>query len=49
MLDRYRAQIAQSEGVSESYKYFPIIFVGDRAFSGFDGQVREAIEGEVAE
>jgi hypothetical protein len=47
LLDRYRAQRPVTEGTSDSYEYFPIIFVGDRAFSGFDEQVRAAIEAEI--
>lgn len=48
LLDRYRIQFPDSEGVSEDYEYFPIIFLKDRAFSGFDGSVRQAIEDEIA-
>jgi hypothetical protein len=33
----------ESEGVSDSFGYYPIIFVEDRAFSGFD----EEIKGEI--
>lgn len=47
LLDRYRIQFPQSEGVSDVYEYFPIIFLKDRAFSGFDKTVRTAIEGEI--
>lgn len=32
-----------SEGVSDSYGYYPIIFIGDKAFSGFN----EEIEGSI--
>lgn len=47
LLDRYRIQFPQSEGVSDAYEYFPIIFVKGRAFSGFDKAVRTAIEAEI--
>jgi hypothetical protein len=47
LLDRYRVKFPQTEGVSDSYEYFPIIFVGDRAFSGFDEEVRAAIDEEI--
>jgi peptidoglycan/xylan/chitin deacetylase (PgdA/CDA1 family) len=47
LLDRYRVQHPKSEGVSDSYEYYPIIFLKDRAFSGFDDEVRKAIEGEI--
>jgi len=35
--------MANSEGVSPSFSYYPIIFVGDRAFSGFNEDVRNEI------
>ncbi len=47
LLDRYRIQFPQSEGVSDAYEYFPIIFLKDRAFSGFDKNVKAAIEDEI--
>ena len=47
LLDRYRIQFPKSEGVSDAYEYFPIIFLKDRAFSGFDKTVKTAIEGEI--
>ncbi len=33
----------KSEGVSDSFSYYPIIFVGGRAFSGFDDEVGQEI------
>ena len=47
LLDRYRVQFPETEGVSDANEYFPIIFVKDRAFSGFDDEVRQAIEEEI--
>jgi hypothetical protein len=47
LLDRYRLKFPETEGVSDSYEYFPIIFIKDRAFSGFDEDVRRAIEEEI--
>ncbi|MCI2395992.1 hypothetical protein [Aliiroseovarius sediminis] len=47
LLDCYRIQFPESEGISNSYEYFPIIFLNDRAFSGFDQSVRTAIEDEI--
>jgi hypothetical protein len=47
LLDRHRVQFPTSEGVSDAYEYFPIIFLKDRAFSGFDEEVRRAIEEEI--
>jgi hypothetical protein len=47
LLERYRVQFDHSEGVSEVFEYFPLIFLKDRAFSGFDAKVRAAIEAEI--
>lgn len=47
LLDKYRVQFPKTEGVSDAYEYFPIIFVKDRAFSGFDEEVRQTIEEEI--
>jgi hypothetical protein len=49
LLDSYRARFPDSEGVSASYEYFPIIFIEDRAFSGFNEEVRKAIEAEIGD
>lgn len=37
----------KSEGVSDSYGYYPIIFIGDRAFSGFNENIKNEINGLV--
>ena len=34
----------ESEGVSDSYGYYPIIFIGDRAFSGFNKEIGDEIK-----
>lgn len=49
LLDRYRMRFPETEGVSDSYEYFPIIFLKDRAFSGFDEEIRQTIEEEIGE
>lgn len=49
LLDRYRVQNTESEGVSNAFEYFPLIFLKDRAFSGFDAEVKRAIEAAVAQ
>lgn len=33
----------KSEGVSDRFGYYPMIFVGDRAFSGFDEEIEKEI------
>lgn len=40
----YKSGFNSSEGVSESFGYYPIIFVKDRAFSGFNDLVEDSIE-----
>lgn len=42
-LNSYRKNITKSEGVSESYGYYPIIFIADRAFSGFNEGIGKEI------
>jgi hypothetical protein len=42
-------EFGSSEGVSDSFGYFPIIFIRDRAFSGFNTQVEQAIRALLAE
>jgi hypothetical protein len=49
LLESYRARYSTSEGVSKRFELFPLIFIEGRAFSGFDGAVRSAIEVEVAD
>jgi len=49
LLDRYRIQFPESEGVSNAYEFFPIIFLKGKAYSGFDEAVRRAIEIEIGQ
>lgn len=43
-LTTYKSPITASEGVSTSYGYYPYIFVGGKAFSGFDDEIGEEIK-----
>ncbi len=43
LFDQLRAPFSQSEGVSAAFGYLPIIFFKDRAFSGFNDDVRDAL------
>jgi uncharacterized membrane protein len=43
------AQFGQSEGISNSFGYYPIIFINDRAFSGFNDSIKNAILEEIAQ
>ena len=42
-LNAYKGNVSKSEGISDSYDYYPIIFVGGRAFSGFNEEIGEEI------
>lgn len=39
----YKAEFTESEGVSETFGYYPMIFIKDRAFSGFNDDVGKEI------
>ncbi len=47
LLSRYQSQYGHSQGVSESFGYYPIIFINDQAFSGFNDEVKAAILQEI--
>ncbi|HNQ22867.1 MAG TPA: hypothetical protein PKK06_07220 [Phycisphaerae bacterium] len=49
LLRQLEAEYSESEGVSASFRYLPIIFFTDHAFSGFDDEVAEALETLVQE
>jgi hypothetical protein len=46
-LSELRAKFSQSEGVSESFGYYPMIFVKNRAFSGFNEEIKSEILKEI--
>ena len=46
-LNKLKEGFTQSEGVSESFGYYPIIFIKDRAFSGFDEEIKSEILKEI--
>ncbi|MGD2108036.1 MAG: hypothetical protein PVI86_01465 [Phycisphaerae bacterium] len=43
MLTQLEADFATSEGVSVHFEYLPIIFVRERAFSGFNDEVADSL------
>ncbi len=47
-LDKWQELYGQSEGVSTSFGYYPIIFVNDRAFSGFNAEIENEILDEIS-
>jgi len=42
-LEEYKSQHESSQGTSENFDYYPFIFVGDKAYSGFSEEVGEEI------
>lgn len=42
-LDVIKSEFGTSEGVSENFGYFPIIFIQDKAYSGFNDDITNAI------
>lgn len=42
-LNASKADFTSSEGVSDSFGYYPIIFIEDRAFSGFNDEIKQEI------
>lgn len=45
----YKRKFTESEGLSSSFGYYPIIFINDRAFSGFNEAIKNDISEEVAD
>lgn len=43
LLEDYKEETPVSEGVSENFGYYPMIFVGGRAFSGFSDEIGDEI------
>ena len=43
-INEYKADFEKSEGMSETFSYYPIIFIKGRAFSGFNQTVQKNIE-----
>ena len=48
-LNQLRAEFGQSAGVSDSFGYYPIIFIKNRAFSGFSEEIMSEILAEIVE
>ncbi|MDD4358688.1 MAG: hypothetical protein PHY30_02625 [Candidatus Pacebacteria bacterium] len=43
-IEEYKKMYGKSQGLSSNFKYYPIVFVGDQAFSGFDNITKEEIK-----
>ena len=39
--------IFKSEGVSDDFSHYPIIFVGDKAYSGFNEEIKQKILNQI--
>lgn len=48
-LNELETEFGSSEGVSQTFGYFPIIFMQDKAYSGFNSVVEEAIRDRIAQ
>jgi len=48
LLNEYKSNFEKSEGVSESFGYYPIIFVNDKAYSGFNKEIGESIKRDLS-
>ena len=44
LLESYRAKYPYSLGLSSEYGYFPIILLQDKAYSGFDENIKATIQ-----
>jgi len=43
LLAGYKTKFKTSRGVSDSFSYYPIIFIGNQAFSGFNDEIKNEI------
>jgi len=39
-----KKEIRKSEGMSKDFRYYPIIFINGKAFSGFNKEIKKIIE-----
>ncbi|RJR23776.1 hypothetical protein C4578_03715 [Candidatus Microgenomates bacterium] len=42
-LESYKSKFPKSQGVSESFGYYPIIFLNNKAYSGFNEEIKKEI------
>jgi hypothetical protein len=45
LLAELKSQYGQSQGVSTTFGYLPLIFFGGQAFSGFNDEIQQSLEG----
>ncbi len=46
-LDSYKKEYGFSSGMSKNFRYYPIIFIKEKAFSGFNSIIQKQIEEEL--
>lgn len=46
-LNSYKENFGESEGLSKSFTYYPMIFINNRAFSGFNEDIKTEILREI--
>ncbi len=47
LLENYKKDFNSSDGYSDSFGYFPIIFINNKAYSGFDESTKQLILNEI--
>lgn len=47
-LNKLKKEFDQSEGVSQVFGYYPIIFINDKAYSGFDNNIKQKILDQIS-
>ena len=45
LFGQLKSQYGQSQGISTSFGYLPVIFFGGQAFSGFNDEVKQSLAG----
>ncbi len=45
----YKNRFASSQGVSKTFSYYPLIFLGDNAYSGFDEDIKSDLQKQISE
>jgi len=46
-LEVYKTKFTKSDGVDQNFGYYPIIFMGDKAYSGFNDNIKQEILNQI--
>ncbi len=49
IMKQYQRKFSESQGYSDSFRYLPITFINEHAYSGFDDDVKEMLEDDIDE